>query len=142
MEGSLAKSYFIGFVTWWIFREPIQSAIDFNWNVGYNLKEFSDFFLERRIIQRRIKGYLDYMCSSMKKIKIVGYSLLVAGMIFLAISLLIDKFIVGIAGMLVASIGMIYFCIKWHCPYCKISLPLYGMLGMTYCPYCGNELDS
>ena len=97
--------------------------------------------VERRIVQRHIKGYLDYMCSLMKKVKIVGYSLLVTGLMFLTTSLLIDKFVVGVVGMVVVCTGMIYFCIKWRCTYCKMSLPLNGMLGMTYCPYCGNQLD-
>ena len=79
----------------------------------------------------------------MRKVKIVGNLILVTGMILLVITLLIDKFvpIVGSAGMITCCAGVIYFFIKWRCPFCKKALPTQGMIGMTYCPYCSNKLD-
>ena len=81
----------------------------------------------------------------MKKVKITGDILLVMGLILLTVSTFLFDFkipIIGIAGIIIACIGYLYFLIFWRCPFCHKHLPFNGMIGMVSCPYCGNELDS
>ena len=80
----------------------------------------------------------------MKKVKIVGNVLLVVGLILLTVSALLDFNIpfLGIAGIIIACIGFLFFLIFWRCPFCRKHLPFHGMIGMVNCPYCGNKLDS
>ncbi len=81
----------------------------------------------------------------MTKVKIIGNALILAGILLMIVAVIMNNNatpVLGIAGMVVSCSGFIYFTIFWKCPFCETSLPINGMIGMEYCPYCGGKLDS
>ena len=78
----------------------------------------------------------------MKKGKIIGNTLIVIGMLLMIVAVLTDIAtpLLGIAGLIVTCGGLIYFLFFWRCPSCRMPLPFHGMIGMEYCPYCGETL--
>ena len=47
----------------------------------------------------------------------------------------------AVSGFLVLTSGPLLLLFRWRCPHCGRALPASGILGMEYCPYCGNVLD-
>ena len=47
----------------------------------------------------------------------------------------------SIAGLIIYFTALLSAFIFWRCPGCRTLLPLRGMLGMDYCPYCSCNLD-
>lgn len=79
----------------------------------------------------------------LNKVKIIGILILVIGMFILGLSLLFNNNIqifLVILGFIIEVIGYLFFLFLWHCPYCNGLLPLNGLLGLHYCPYCGKDL--
>lgn len=76
-------------------------------------------------------------------VKIIGNLLIFAGLILMAVCLPLPEDLVpffGIPGLILALGGFVFFFFFWRCPVCHTPLPFYGSVGMTHCPYCGNEL--
>lgn len=80
---------------------------------------------------------------NMYKIKVIGNVLIFVGLLLLIISILINNIsLLSIIGIVIVCIGFIFFLFFWKCPICHKHLPFNGMIGMEYCPYCGNEIDT
>lgn len=80
----------------------------------------------------------------MRKIKVIGNTLIIVGILLLVSALIIDSIapLLSITGLIVACLGLLYFLFYWRCPHCHKHLPFNGMLGMEHCPYCGNQLNT
>lgn len=75
----------------------------------------------------------------------IGYILLAVAGILLGISLLMKDelwvMIFSISGLITFLGDLVFLIIFWRCPSCHKILPTQGSLNMTYCPYCGEDLD-
>ncbi len=80
----------------------------------------------------------------LKRVKIIGGIFILLGILLLIIAINgtgLFQVIVGIIGSLLTILGYILFLLFWKCPYCHKHLPANGLLGITTCPYCGNDLE-
>lgn len=49
--------------------------------------------------------------------------------------------VLAIGGLVVFALTFASGLVFWRCPTCDRPLPLHGMPGMEYCPYCSYELE-
>ena len=79
----------------------------------------------------------------MYKIKLIGNVLIFVGLLLLIISILIDNIpLLSITGIVIVCIGFIFFLFFCQFLICHKHLPFNGMIGMKYCLYCRNEIDT
>lgn len=77
--------------------------------------------------------------SIMNKIFYAGCTVTVAAMIIYAFSFSIVFFILGICGLLIMTISMIFGFINMRCPRCYVFLS-FGNKNKNYCSDCGESL--
>lgn len=97
------------------------------------------------IICYSIENYGQYLSEDyyMHKVKVIGNTLLVIGILLLLIACITDYMtpLLSIAGIVAACMGYVFFWLFWRCPHCGRHLPMQGMLFIEVCPYCSKELD-
>ena len=49
--------------------------------------------------------------------------------------------VLAFSGLFTVISGQIVLLLAWKCPHCDRHLPINGMFGMDFCPYCGNRLE-
>lgn len=70
---------------------------------------------------------------------------LLLSILFLGIGVIIPNevvlIILAVIGFICFFIAMIIAAIYWRCPSCRKSLPIQGIFGIEYCPYCAEYLE-
>ena len=77
-------------------------------------------------------------------VRLCGNAFIILGILSLAVSIMSSGFIqvlLSVIGILLTVLGFFLFLLFWKCPYCHMHLPFSGLLGIKFCPYCGNDLE-
>ena len=80
-----------------------------------------------------------------KQVRFIADALLISGVLIALIAPLIQNEIISIVFAVICSLfiitAIVILLAFWKCPSCERMLPLKGVSGMKYCPYCSNSID-